>query len=436
MKLAVVGAGWAGCSAAVELAKNGHEVHVFEASRTLGGRARQVIINDLVLDNGQHILLGAYRATLALLKTLGQQHKLLRLPLQMCYPPNSNGMSLIAPKLPAPWHMLVGLIRATGLSGADKMSLARFSTAARWMDWQLNNDCTVAELLERFDQTANLTRLMWQPLCIAALNTPIERASAQIFLNVLKDSLASNRSASDMLIPQCDLGTLVPGAAARFIEAHGGTVHPGCAVRALGQQQEKWLLRFAQSEQVFDGVVIATPAQAARDLLVPLDLAEHIPEYDYEPITTCYLKYPGDVRLERPLLALVERPDKSAWGQFVFDRGQLDGHAGLLAVVVSASQAAIEQGHTELALNCARQLAADLNRPELGTPQWNQVITEKRATFACVPNIRRPSNQLPLPNMVLAGDYTASRYPATLEAAVQSGGIAAGLLHKSLISST
>lgn len=428
MKYAVIGAGWAGCSAAVELAKSGHQVHLFEAARTLGGRGRQVNVHNLMLDNGQHILLGAYKATLTLLKTVGQHQQLLRLPLQICYPPKSDGMNLIAAKLPAPFHMLIGLIRATGLSRADKMALLRFSSTARWMGWQLNNDCSVAELLMRFDQTDNLIRLMWQPLCVAALNTPIERASAQIFLNVLKDSLGAKRSASDMLIPRTDLSSLLPQAAAAYIASRGGAIRLGCAVHAIHRHPEKWQLDYAQTSDDFDGVIIATPIETARHFLAPLNLANHIPEFDYEPISTCYLKYPADTRLERPLMALAERPERAAWGQFVFDRGQLDNHAGLFAIVVSASGQAIEQGHVKLAFYCATQLAVDLDRPELLTPEWSQVITEKRATFACTPNLKRPSNLLPLPNLVLAGDYTESRYPATLETAVQSGVIAARLL--------
>jgi len=430
MKVAVIGAGWTGCSAAVELAKRGHQVHVFEASRTLGGRARQVTVHGLALDNGQHIFLGAYKSTLALFKTLGIQpgEVLHRLPLQMCYPPGSDGMNLVAANLPAPLHMLIGLIKATGLSRADKMSLLRFSSAARWMDWQLNNDCSVAELLERFDQTDNLVRLMWLPLCVAALNTPIERASAQVFLNVLKDSLGARRSASDMLIARTDLSSLLPIPAAAYIKSRGGVVHHGCAINAIQAEQKKWCLQHAQGADLFDGVVIATPSEAARTLLTPLNLAGHIPDFDYEPITTCYLQYPHHVHLDRPLLALIERPESAAYGQFVFDRGQTDAHPGLLAVVVSASQHAIEHGHAELAFNCAKQLTVALNRPELINPEWSQVITEKRATFACTPNLQRPINQTPLPNLVIAGDYTASRYPATLEAAVQSGVVAAKLL--------
>ena len=428
MKLAVIGAGWAGCSAAVELTRRGHEVHWFEAARTLGGRARQVTINGLVLDNGQHLLLGAYRATLALLKTLGQQDSLLRMPLQMVYPAGSNGMQLIAAGWPAPLHLLIGLLQTTGLTRADKMALLRFFSAARWMDWQMHHDCSVSELLTRFEQTDNLIRLLWQPLCLAALNTPAQRASAQIFLNVLKHSLGAKRKDCDMLLARTDLSSLLPTPAAAYVKAGGGSVITGCAVKEIIPQQHQWLIRSANASTVFDGVVLATGPQAARALLTPLGLAQHIPDYQMEAITTCYLQYGPQTRLERPFLALLERPADAAFGQFVFDRGQIDDHAGLFAVVISAPDLALEQDHTALATGCARQLATDLQQPELANPLWTQVITEKRATFACPPNLVRPSNELALANLVLAGDYTESRYPATLEAAVQSGLKAASII--------
>lgn len=435
MKYAIIGAGWAGCSAAVELTKRGHQVHLFEASRTLGGRARQVNSHGLTIDNGQHILLGAYKATLALLNTIGvnQKNVFLRLPMQLCYPADSTGMEFIAAKLPAPLHLIVALLNAKGLARADKMALARFSSTARWMDWHLNQDCSVAELLKRFDQTDNIIKLMWRPLCMAALNTPIQRASAQVFLNVLKDSLAANRAASDMLIPRTDLSTLLPQAAAAFIEKKGGKVHLGYNVQSLIKKGAQWQMDIPQGELAqyeFDGIVIATQPDIARKLLAPLHLAHRIPDFAYEPITTCYLKYPPSTKLSRPLLALVERHEDGAWGQFVFDRGQTDQLAGLFAVVVSASHFAIEQGHHELALNCAKQLALALKRPELAAPELQVVITEKHATFSCTPGLKRPSNQLPISSLVLAGDYTESRYPATLESAVQSGLLAAKFLNE------
>jgi predicted NAD/FAD-binding protein len=189
-KIAVIGGGWAGCAAAVELSSDGHLVTLFESARTLGGRARRVEFEGKTLDNGQHILLGAYTETLRLLRTVGidPDAALLRLPLQMRYPDTSGGMNFVAPRLPAPLHLLAALWRARGLAREDKLALARFSTTARWMAWQLHTDCSVAELLDRFDQTERLIKLMWRPLCIAALNTPPERASAQVFLNVLRRS--------------------------------------------------------------------------------------------------------------------------------------------------------------------------------------------------------------------------------------------------------
>ncbi|MCL6486144.1 MAG: NAD(P)-binding protein, partial [Janthinobacterium lividum] len=229
----VIGAGWAGCAAAMELARAGHGVTVFEAARTLGGRARRVERENTVLDNGQHILLGAYTETLRLIKLAGQDpaELILTQPLQMRYPADSGGMDFIAPRLPAPLHLAWALLRAQGLSFADKLALMRFSTAMRTMGWQLYHDCTVSELLLRFDQTEQLNRLMWHPLCLAALNTPPERASARVFLNVLRDSLgASRRRASDMLIPKTNLSALFPEAAARYLAQHGGDVRMGAKV--------------------------------------------------------------------------------------------------------------------------------------------------------------------------------------------------------------
>ncbi|MDN2710380.1 hydroxysqualene dehydroxylase HpnE [Janthinobacterium sp. SUN118] len=437
-RYAVIGGGWAGCAAAMELTRAGHAVTVFEAARTLGGRARRVEKDNAVLDNGQHILLGAYTETLRLIKLAGQDPRelILTLPLQMRYPPGAGGMDFIAPRLPAPLHLAWALLRAKGLQRADKLSLMRFSTAMRWMGWQLYNDCTVSELLQRFDQTDTLCRLMWHPLCLAALNTPPGRASARVFINVLRDSLgARRRSASDMLIPKADLSAVLPDAAARYVERHGGTVKLGAKVDAIQALPDgRWQLDEAAS---FDGVIVATSSVQAAALLqgvhdARLDtVISQMQAFTPEAISTCYLQYDAGVRLDLPFYALADAPDSQHWGQFVFDRGQLDSsQAGLLAVVISASGDAAEQGHAPLAQAIAAQLAQVLQRPALAQPLWSQLITEKRATFACTPDLARPGNASGLPGLVLAGDYTANDdrtqdYPATIEAAVRSGVAAA-----------
>jgi squalene-associated FAD-dependent desaturase len=449
--IAVIGAGWAGCAAAVELARAGYKVTLLEAARTLGGRARRVETDRAHLDNGQHIMLGAYSEALRLMKLTGveREQALLTLPLQMRYPPDTGGMDFVAPTLPlpAPLHLLAALLKAKGLTREDKLSLARFSTAARWMGWQLDTDCSVSELLQRFDQTERLTRLMWRPLCLAALNTPPERASARIFLNVLRDSLGAKRRASDMLLPRADLSKLFPEAAAAYVEARGGAVRSGAKVQAIRSIEGRlWQLDISGSavggtwSTYFSGVVVATGASQAATLLHDIPghdtgaLCSQLTAFEPEAITTVYLQYDATTRLALPFYALQDDPHSHEYGQFVFDRSQLDAsQAGLLAVVISASGPASAQPQELLAEAVAVQLAVAFQRPELGRPAWFKVITEKRATYACAPGLHRPDNATGLPGLVLAGDYTAADYPATLEAAVRSGLAAAALLQRSTV---
>jgi squalene-associated FAD-dependent desaturase len=439
--VAVIGGGWAGCAAAVELASRGASVTLYEAARTLGGRARAVQARESLLDNGQHIMLGAYQEMLGLLRRVGvsASDALLRVPLQMRYPPGAGLMDFVAPRLPAPLHMLVALLRARGLHSEDKLALARFSTSARWMAWGLNTDCSVAELLERFGQTPRITQLMWRPLCLAALNTPLDRASANVFLAVLRDSLGAKRKASDMLLPRVLLDELFPQAARRFVEERGGRVWCGARVDALAVQaargQMNWQVMAGGETQSFDAAILATPAWQSAALLRALPgmeaTAAQLDAFEYEPISTIYLQYDPGLRLPLPFCALADDPATGDWGQFVFDRAQLDpGQDGLLAVVVSAASEAAALDQDALALAVARQLAESFGRPALAAPRWTRVLTEKRATFACTPGLARPANATDLPGLVLAGDYTASDYPATLESAVRSGLAAARLALK------
>lgn len=430
-RVAVIGAGWAGCAAAVELTRRHHHVTVFEAGRIPGGRARAVAINGHTLDNGQHILLGAYRDTLHLMRSVGldPRRALLRLPLQICYPAGGDGMDFAAARLPAPLHLLAAMWRSKGLTRQDKLALTRFSTTARWMNWRLNDDCSVAELLQRFDQTARLVRLLWQPLCVAALNTPIECASAQVFLAVLRDSLGSRRAASDMLLPRLNLSALLPQPALDFIIRRGGVVKLGTAVKGISPDGGQWSLQTGDAVDRFDAVIVATAPAAAVGLLQGVADIEAIAALSHEPITTCYLQYAQGIRLERPFFALEENVAAARFGQFAFDRGQLDpSQSGMLAVVISCSTEAIAVGHDVLAAAVAQQLADAFHLPALSRPSWSQVITEKRAGFSCRPALLRPVNQTSAAGLLLAGDYTAGEYPATIEGAVRSGRAAAHLI--------
>jgi predicted NAD/FAD-dependent oxidoreductase len=263
---------------------------------------------------------------------------------------------------------------------------------------------------------------------VAALNTPIERASAQVFLAVLRDSLGARRAASDMLIPRIGLSALLPQPALDFIAKRGATVKLGLAVKNIARCGGQWLLQTDAAPEHFDAVIVATAPATAAGLLQPLIEIADIAAFEYEPITTCYLQYAPEIRLPRPLFALEEASGANCFGQFVFDRGQLDEYqAGLLAVVISAAGNALPHGHEALATAMAQQLANAFRMPGLSAPLWSQIISEKRAGFSCRPALARPANQTSAPGLLLAGDYTAGEYPATIEGAVRSGLIAARL---------
>jgi squalene-associated FAD-dependent desaturase len=416
MKVAVIGGGWAGLAAAVELSAAGDEVTVFEAARQLGGRARRVEIHGHLLDNGQHILIGAYRETLRLMQIVGANPEQLfkRLPLELNHP--GAGFHLKLPRLPAPLHLAIGLLFAKGCTVGDKYSAARFMRTLQSSGYRFAADCTVAELLDRHQQRSNLRRYLWEPLCLAALNTPPDKASAQIFANVLRDSLGGGRADTDLLLPAADLNRLFPDAAADFIRAHGGAIHLSTRIAQIDPRLE------IQGE-TFDGVILAVAPQHAAVLLdrqvETAAIAEMLANYAYEPIATLYAGYPPDVCLPCPMLGLVGDTGERL-GQWVFDRGPLGGAPGVMGFVLSARGAWEECDSETLLATLHGELEETLGR-KLTPPRWHQVIRERRATFSCRPDLPRPSTQTPLHGLWLAGDYVCADYPATLEGAVRSG---------------
>ncbi len=420
-RVAIIGAGWSGLAAAVTLAERGVPVTVFEASRSLGGRARRVSIDGVDLDNGQHILIGAYRETLRMMRRVGADPNelLLRVPLELRF---ADGFHLRAPRLPYPLNLLFALLGAKGLDLAQSFSALRFMASLWARRFRVEPDSSVAQLLDENRQAGVLRTHVWEPLCVSALNTPVEHASAQVFVNVLRDGLTGARAASDFLIARTDLGRLFPEPAAEYVKARGGAIELGVPVRRVAHAPGGFRLNDAQ---VFSCMVIACGPHQAGPLLVQLpelaDALSRIGAFSYEPIVTCYLQYPESVTLTAPMLGF-----NGGVVQWAFDRGRLGGPKGLLAAVISASGAHENLPKEALVSQIETELRAALG--ELPALRWTQVITERRATFSCTPALARPETVTAVSGLMLAGDYVASDYPGTLEAAVRSGIAAAAVV--------
>ncbi|AMM26099.1 hydroxysqualene dehydroxylase HpnE [Variovorax sp. PAMC 28711] len=412
MKVAIVGAGWAGLACAVEATRLGHAVTLFEAARTPGGRARRIDGDrGLALDNGQHILIGAYRATLALLRDVGvdPDAALLRLPLSLRF---ADGGGLKLPRLPAPLDLLAGIATARGWTLRDKLSLLRVALRWRLTGFRCASADSVAILCAGL--TPRVMQELVEPLCVSALNTPVERSSGTVFLRVLHDALFSGSGGADLLLPRVDLGALFPDAAMAWLAQRGADLRVGHRVRTIAPDAGCW----QADGEPFERVVLAcAPWDAARLVRTSGAAAdawcETTEALRFEAIATVYLR--GASPLAEPMLAL--RSDANAPAQFVFDRGQLGGPAGLLALVVSANEAPRDA----LERQSLAQAAAQLDQAGLDVVQ---TVVEKRATFACTPSLVRPAMTI-APGLLACGDYIDGPYPATLEGAVLSG-LAAG----------
>src|SRR5213075_339560 len=243
----------------------------------------------------------------------------------------------------------------------------------------LSADVPVSELLAQHKQNGSVAHFLWRPLCISALNTPPELASAAAFLAVLRDTLGGSNEASDLLLPRVDLSRLFPEPAAQYVRSHGGEIRLQSPVKDLGALR-----------QSFDRVIVAVGPHQLKTVL------PDAPEYSYQPIYTCYLQYGERVGLPLPMLGLSD-----GMVQWVFDRGLLLGEDGRLACVISAQGDHQQLSQDEIADRCHRELTAAHVVSEI--PRWSRVIAEKRATITCAPGAKALPH---VDGVAIAGDYT------------------------------
>ncbi len=412
-RLAVIGGGWAGLAAAVEATRLGRRVTLFEMAPTLGGRARSIDLGEPVLDNGQHILIGAYLETQRLMRLVGVDldAALLRAPLTLV---DAEGIGLRLPAGPALLAFARGVLSHGGWSVGERVALLRKALSWAAAGFTCRAELTVSALCG--DLPPAVQHDLIEPLCVAALNTPAAQASGVVFLRVLRDAMFSGRGSADLLLPRQPLGDLLPAPAARWLTQQGAEILTSRRVMRLRPEGTGWLV----DGERFDAVVLACTASEAARLAEPhaADWARAAAGFGYEPIVTVYAVSPG-TRLPQPM-TLLRSGGAHGPAQFVFDHGWLSWRHGLLSFVISAAQPWVEVGPETTADATLMQAREQLSRHLKAPLQTLRVFNEKRATFCCKPKLQRPLPQI-APGLMAAGDYIDGPYPATLEGAVRSG---------------
>lgn len=420
-RIVVIGAGWAGLAAAVRLVQRGADVTLIEMAREPGGRARQVSTPAGVFDNGQHILIGAYSATLELMRSVGADpdRLLLRRPLALV---DAGGRGLrLPPGAPVP-AFLRAVLGARHWRWTERLALAWAAGGWGLRGFRCDPQWTVQQLCNQLPDAVQGELI--EPLCVAALNTPMQQASATVFLRVLHDALFAGPGSADLLLPRAPLSALLPAPAWRWLSAGGAHCVAGRRVQTLVQDGTGWLVDGA----AFDAVVLAcSPIEAARlAASINPSWATRAAGLRYEPIVTAWLR-DDRLRSPEPMVALPAGPQAPA--QFAFDLGALHADAasrGLWAFVASSAASWLGDGLA----SCAQALLAQARHAFPGAfagPDAEvlvHVAAERRATFGCTPGLLRPGGVI-APGLLAAGDAIDGPYPATLEGAVRSGQAAA-----------
>ena len=419
----IVGGGWAGLSAAITLTRQQVPVLLLESARQLGGRARSVRFGETVLDNGQHLMIGAYQSLLSLLQEIGQDldEVLLREPLSlMTFHKGKASLQFHTPRLPAPLHLLSAILFARGLGLNDRLQALRFGRHLRTLYISPGEDISVQALLHSEKQTPVMIQRLWEPLCVAMLNTPIAEASARLFLRTLKDAFLHMNRYCDLLFSRVELGNLLPVPAAAWLEKRSAQICLGERVTGLSvSNPSKLSVHIGNREQPARQIILATPPVISRRLMSHhrhlKSLCRHLEQLGCEPVITLYLQYPDSVSLPQPMVGI-----EDGLAQWLFDR-RICGQPGMIAVVISARGTHTILDNATLAERIIREIAETF--PAWPAPSEQQVIREKRATFSSRTGIDaiRPGNRTPARGLWLAGDYTDTGLPATLEGAVRSG---------------
>lgn len=440
MKVVVVGGGFAGLAAATALQERRHQVVLLERRGVLGGRAtssRDAVTGDEV-DNGTHLMIGAYKETLELLRRAGA-HDLLQFQddLRLDWVDDRGTTALACPPLAAPLHLLAGLV-GLRVPLSVKLQAIRLGLAVRF--GRRPDGLTLAEYFRRTGQGEAARRLLWDPLSLAVLNEPVERAAAVLFHRVYQEVFLSDHRASRLVFPRRGWGTLVERVASYF-ERRGGRLRRGARVAGLVMQGDRvagvrYEQRAASREAVAGGEAPTAEVEAADAVVAavpPPALSALVPEAQRAaPPFDALTRFAGApiVSVELWLDRVVVVPSmlglRDSEMEWVFDKGRLHGREGApqhLSFITSAAYRSATRPNAELVEAATAALRRYFPAMAGAAVTRSLVLRDPQATFASTPELEavRPGPVTPLAGLFLAGDWTDTGFPATIEGAVRSG---------------
>jgi hydroxysqualene dehydroxylase len=445
-RLAVVGAGWAGISAAVWARAVGLRPMVFEAARQLGGRARAVSMEigeqRVQVDNGQHLMMGAYTESIALHDLVMQAQS--PSEVKPAFERTAfaldavSGWSMRCGNQPAPWHLALGLLRAKGIPWIERLRMVWQLERLKRRAWQMESGLLVSQWMRGTGQSEWLRRELWGPLCVATLNTPAEQACAQTFAHILRDTLGASSSAIETLFAQPTLSAFIPEPAEHWMRRHDVELRLGAPVRSISPAGTQWQISTADGDTLVDQVILSTPPRQSLRLLQDgpvASSAQWLAEFNMLPIASVYLAWPVHLAPALPAwLMLKESTHEAQFGQWLFRR-DIQANMQLACVVVSAAgrvSGLAREALVDGVINqVVEQLSTYLGRP-CPAPAASRLALDPQATFACTAHRPKPDHATLhriWPGLWLAGDYCWPQYPATLESAVRSGKAAALAAH-------
>ncbi len=430
--VAIIGAGLAGLSAGMELALRGIPVSIFEQKPFAGGRAYSFVDRTTgeTLDNGQHAMIGGYAATLRFLDLLGTRH-LLRIqdrPALVFHHPEKGFRRFTLPAIPTPFHLVGGILTTNLFSPRDRLRLLKAgrSILNSRRDEKSIAVLSTAEWLQANGQSAETMRSFWDPLTIAIMNERAERASALLFVRCLYRAFIESTENASLILPAVGLSELFVDPAVASITRLGGRVLLGSGVsEVIVDAGEARGVRLADgSTEEASAVIVAVPPWSFNNLLP--DGIVSPGAFEPSPIVSIHFWFEEDF-MEEPFVGIIGRTV-----QWVFNRRKIaekGGRGGHISCVISAAREIVGRSNEEIL-----QIAASDIQGVFGAhstpPTRGVVIREKRATFSPGPAIERhrPGAKTSIENLFLAGDWTSTGLPGTIEGAVWSGQLAARLI--------